>query len=362
MRILSLSLGTGIHDLRFIRAFAERHEVLSVLCAEAGAGPPLARVRYATLADCAGDRDKASKLRRIVERERTDIVFAGPLFGPGRIAAMARVRPLAAVSWGYDVLLEAGRGDAAAGDAREILEQSDLFVCDCQAVLRMARELCGGVLPRSFVAPWGTDLGLFKPGNQADGIRRDLGWEGKVVALATRSFEPMYGPMVLARGFARAAHDVPGLRLLVAGDGSLRQEAESFLHGEGLGDRVCFLGAVDHARLPGLHRAADVYVSATLVDGSSISLLEALASGVPALVSDVGGNPEWVEPGVNGALFATGNAESLGRELVRFAALRTEDRVRLGRAARRTAEERADWGVHSRALVKALEDVAAAAA
>jgi len=68
--------------------------------------------------------------------------------------------------------------------------------------------------------------------------------------------------------------------------------------------------------LPRVYRSADVYVSASHVDGSSVSLLEALACGKPALVSDIPSNCEWVSPGEQGWLFQDGNANELADRMM----------------------------------------------
>ena len=75
----------------------------------------------------------------------------------------------------------------------------------------------------------------------------------------------------------------------------------------GLEDKVHFAGQVDYVDLPKYYRVAHLYLSASIVDGSSVSLLEAMSCGIPALVSDIPGNREWVVPGRNGWLFPTGD-------------------------------------------------------
>jgi glycosyltransferase involved in cell wall biosynthesis len=93
-------------------------------------------------------------------------------------------------------------------------------------------------------------------------------------------------------------------------------------------------------------------VSASRSDGSSISLLEAMACGLPAVVSDIAGNREWVEPGVNGDWFGVGEPASLAGILSTI----SSDPARLGAMrseARRTAEVRADWRRNFQELLRA---------
>jgi glycosyltransferase involved in cell wall biosynthesis len=105
---------------------------------------------------------------------------------------------------------------------------------------------------------------------------------------------------------------------------------------------VTFAGQVPQADLPRFYHMADLYLSPAHVDGSSVSLLEALACGLPCLVSDIPTNREWVTENVNGWLFPDGDADALAARILRL----LDDRQaldRAGQAARRTAEERANW-------------------
>jgi glycosyltransferase involved in cell wall biosynthesis len=94
--------------------------------------------------------------------------------------------------------------------------------------------------------------------------------------------------------------------------------------------------------LPRYYRSADLYISASHSDGTSISLLEAMACGRPVLVSDIPGNRAWVEPGVQGWWFLDGNLRSLA-DAFSEAYNQRQRLSEMGQAARRLAEEHADW-------------------
>jgi glycosyltransferase involved in cell wall biosynthesis len=111
----------------------------------------------------------------------------------------------------------------------------------------------------------------------------------------------------------------------------------------GAAGRAHMPGQVGYRDLPAHYAAADLYVSASRSDGSSVSLLEAMACGRPALVSDIPGNREWVEPGGEGWWFRDGNARDLACG-IEEAHRRRGDLPQHGARARKTAEARADWG------------------
>jgi glycosyltransferase involved in cell wall biosynthesis len=87
---------------------------------------------------------------------------------------------------------------------------------------------------------------------------------------------------------------------------------------------------------------ADIYISPSHVDGSSVSLMEALACGLPCLVSDIPGNKEWINEGVNGWLFHDGDANDLAQKI--WQAIKNRKFFKkMGEAAHKTTEHRANW-------------------
>jgi L-malate glycosyltransferase len=173
--------------------------------------------------------------------------------------------------------------------------------------------------------------------------------------LCNRSWEPRYGVDCVARAFTLAVRRVPGMTLLLLGDGSEAPGIKATLAEGAMAERVQFGGRVSQEELPDRYRMADLYVSASHIDGSSVSLMEALACGTPALVSDIPANREWVEEGFNGWLFPDGDAEALADRLVETWGRRAELPV-YGRRARETAERKADWAENFRILLHSYEE------
>ena len=118
------------------------------------------------------------------------------------------------------------------------------------------------------------------------------------------------------------------------GDGPLRAEATAVLQSAGLGERTWLPGARDD--IPGLMRGMSVFALPSLNEGISNTVLEAMASGLPVVATEVGGNPELIQSGRTGELVPADDVEAFSKALARYAA-DTDRRHRHGEAARQRA-------------------------
>ncbi|MBM2842585.1 MAG: putative glycosyltransferase, partial [Anaerolineales bacterium] len=347
--VLFFSDSYGPHDFRFLSFLAESGLEVLFLRRHAGQifeGRPLPEgvVQLPPL-DPDGGRPRRlgvsllDDLRRVLRKTQPDLVHAGPLQPCAWLVARVGFPHLVSMSWGSD-LLDSSDFGLGRWQAAGTLRRTSVLLGDCEAVRRRAVEL-GMDEGRTVIFPWGVDLDVFRPGSTA-GARSRLGWQGKLVVLCLRSWEPRYGVDVVVEGFLRAARREPSLRLILAGDGSLRPRLIDRIEASGLADRLWLPGYVPYAELPTLYHGADIYLSGSYSDGSSVSLLEAMACGLPAFVTDIPGNREWVEPGRTGRCFEAGDVDGLVRLLVHAPAMLAELKA-FGRQARAIAEARADW-------------------
>lgn len=350
MRVLYFTSGFTPHDRRFLEGLARSEHTILYLPLLSGL-PVGYRAKLPAEIQPFEPLMEAEKLawfeypqamRRFgafIRREQPDLVHAGPIQKCSAVAAMAGFHPLVNMSWGSDLLWET-RKPPAALLARYALSKTDAFVGDCRAVAERAAYY-GMDRERIVIFPWGINLDHFKPGHD-ETILQELDWGDAFVLLSTRSLEPFYGVDLIVRAFIRISPEVPSLRLLLLGEGSQKTHFQKMVRDAGLEERVHFAGTQSRADLPGFYRSADLYLSATKSDGSSVSLLEAMGCGLPSLVSDIPGNREWVVPGETGWLFQSGDPGSLMAALISILDDRGE-LAEVGQAARNVVEKRADW-------------------
>jgi glycosyltransferase involved in cell wall biosynthesis len=303
------------------------------------------------------DRDEAivAALRSVVHEERPALVHAGPVQACGYPAALAGGAPLSVVSWGSDLLVEAFRSESSGARARAALSRADLVVCDCDAVRRVVQSLADVPDERIVQLPWGTDPDEFRPNGPTAPLREREGWHDATIVLHTRSWEPGYGIEVVLEACDIARRSNPALRFVLAGDGSLAPLVRDFITEHGLEQQVLLPGRIPNRDLPAWFRAANVYLSASESDGSSVSLLEALATGLACVVTDIPSNAEWVVNDENGWRAASGDAQAFAEKLLRAASLDNGERNAMRRRNRRMAEQRADWAKNVGKLTHAYE-------
>jgi len=356
MRILYFSRDYTTHDHRFLSALAKtEHRVAYLRLEQRGhqledrpLPPEIEQVHWvggqspATL--MAGPR-LLTGLRRVIRTIQPDLILAGPIQRSAFLVALSGYRPLVSMSWGYDLIHDANRNVFWRWATRYTFRHSAALVGDSRTIRQLAIKY-GMPDERIVTFPWGVDIRHFYPPPSKRSSADTF------TLLSTRGWEPIYGIDVIARAFVMAAREHPELHLIMLGNGSQAAKLRQIFLSGGVDERVHFPGQLSQVELPRYYCNADVYISASHSDGTSISLLEAMACGTPAIVSDISGNQEWVTPGENGWWFPDGDAEALAQAIL-HALEQRQQLAEMGRKARLLAETRADWEKNFLQLEKA---------
>jgi glycosyltransferase involved in cell wall biosynthesis len=138
--------------------------------------------------------------------------------------------------------------------------------------------------------------------------------------LVARNLEPLYDNETALQAFAIVARSYPGARLVIAGSGPSRSGLEQLARDLGVAAAVTFTGRVDNAGMAQLYNDADLMLNPSKIDNMPNSLLEALASGVPVISTNVGGVPYMVEDGVTALLVPPRSPEAMAAAMLRLLA------------------------------------------
>ena len=297
------------------------------------------------------------ELERILKGVNPDLIHAGPVQSCGFMTALTGFRPFLVMSWGSDILVDSEQSEMWRWTTRYTLRNSDMLLCDCQAVRTKVQELVSYEEERIIQFPWGVDLLMFTPGVDHLGLRRNMGWEDKFIILCTRSWEQIYGIGTVLEAFDQAYSANNRLRLIMLGSGSLAPTIERFISNHNLNQVVHRPGMVRHEYVTNYFKASDLYLSCSHSDGTSVSLLEAMASGLPVVVTDGPGNREWVVSGENGWLAPASDTRAFARKILLAADLDRVARRQICRSNRLKAEKRANWDVNFTKLLDAYEQM-----
>lgn len=178
-------------------------------------------------------------------------------------------------------------------------------------------EFCDGITPPITIVRAGVDLQRFRY------LERRLPEDGPVRALCVASLMAHKGHRILIEALAGEDPRLQRIQLSVIGDGGEREGLQAQVRELGLDQRICFLGNQPEDRVAELLGDADLLVLPSTIgsrgrmEGVPVSLMEALACGVPAVATRLSGVPELVEEGVTGTLAEHGDVGSLRAALER---------------------------------------------
>jgi sugar transferase (PEP-CTERM/EpsH1 system associated) len=120
--------------------------------------------------------------------------------------------------------------------------------------------------------------------------------------------------LTMIKAFQAVTERIPDSKLILVGEGPERQALSDYIEQNNLSERVILAGSRDD--IPDLLNLFDLFVLSSLSEGTSISLLEAMASGVPPVVTDVGGNPSVVEHGTEGLVVKPKDVSSMADAMI----------------------------------------------
>ena len=209
----------------------------------------------------------------------------------------------------------------------------DVTTAVSQAVGERYRS-AGAISPAKLrILPNGIDTSKYRPHSGVrNRLRERLQIGKRFVWLAAGRFERAKDYGNLLRSFHLACNDPADPLLLIAGEGPLRKDMENLVRTLGIGHCVRLLGF--RTDLADLMNASDGYVMSSCWEGLPLVLLEAAASELPVVATNVGGNPEAVCDGVTGMLVPKASPQALGSAMRELMTMGHDARAALGAAGR----------------------------
>jgi len=296
------------------------------------------------------------RVRHIIRRIKPDILHAHYLVNYGFRAACSGFHPLVLTAWGSDVLITPKKSKISRWEVNFTLKRADMVTCDGEHIIGDLVKL-GAEREKIKLIYFGTDTRKFSPRPRSEKLRKELAIFDSPAIISLRSLRPIYDVESLIKAVPLVLNEIPSTTFIIAGDGEQREYLENLATSLGASENVRFIGFIKNDELPQYLALADIYVSTSLSDaGLAASTAEAMACGLPVVITDYGNNREWVEDGINGFAVPLRNPEALASKIIYL--LQHEDKKReFGQANRRVIEERNNREKEMRKMEKFYEEL-----
>lgn len=295
-------------------------------------------------------------LRTILRKCQPDILCGGYIQRDGLVCALTRFHPFILMPFASDAVVLPFENPILRIGSSWIVQTADRIACDSLFVKNSLLRLVKRNPDDIAVFPWGIEQDIFDFSIKGDDVRSKFEWTDKTIVIYTRGFNAEYDPLTFVGAVRILCSRYPNLRVIMCGTGELEQECKDYAKSQGIDDKIRFTGYLPRNNLASYYAAADIYASCSFSDGSSNALLEAMTMGLPAVVTRVVSNEEWIIHGENGYLFTYGNRTELAQyieNLVRDKELRRK----FSRRNRDIAVERADWNKNYETLERVFAEV-----
>lgn len=245
--------------------------------------------------------------------------------------------------WAYDSLPYKG----ARGLETIIFKRADAVVAICEALRNEIAPRVGKKVSLSVIAN-GVESSLFQVQPPDQGILEKWGFAGKRVLGYIGAFQPYEGLETLIRAMPEIAKEIPEAHLMITGGGGdLEPDLHALVRSRGLENLVTFTGRVPHSEVQSMYSVVDLMVyprisTRTTELTTPLKPLEAMALGIPVVLSDTRAMLELVQQGTTGFCFHAGDAADLARTCM--LALRDDMlRKQMAENARRFVEAERHW-------------------
>lgn len=275
------------------------------------------------------------RFRNLVKQLRPDVVHSHMTHANlmTRVARpLVRMPVLVGTLHGYKMYSVRSTSSGMREFAHRLTDRlADMTTVVCQAAADRYARVKVAPAGKLMMIPNGIRTSTYQPDERLRAIeRRKLNLSDEFVWLAAGRLEMVKDYDAMLRAFTFALQSNPRQRLLIAGEGALRDVLEATAAALGIAAKVEFLGY--RSDVASLMRAADAFAMSSIFEGMPLALLEAGASELPIVATRVGGNAETMIEDRSGFLVPARNHLELGRSMSRVAGMTPQERRAMGRA------------------------------
>jgi len=291
---------------------------------------------------------KVTQVRRIIANLEPSIVHAHYITSYGLLGALTRFHPFVGSLWGSDVLEFPKRSTFHKIIIRFILSHCDYICATSRALEKEVRKYTKNKI---ILTPFGVDCKKFKPM-----LHRN--WDDSFCIGTVKALEDCYGIDILINAYRVLInrHIGKNFKLVIIGDGSLREILEMMVKNLGLADKVKFVGKVEHSLVPSYLSQMDVFVALSRRESFGVAVLEASACSIPVVISNVDGLPEVVKDRHTGIIVPPNDSDAAATAIEKIM-LDRELRLKMGAAGREFVLKWYDWDNSVTKMIKLYNQI-----
>lgn len=357
MKLCFIGSADSPHVVRWIKYFVDKGHEISLITLSGVTKLPFEGVQIINLESHDFMNPKniikvlilIKKLKKIVSELNPDLIHAHQISSLAYIVPFIKFHPYALSAWGSDVLTrpynvsnKSYRSRVFSILASNTIKHADLLHCDGVKTWN-AFEKLGGSSDKIVIVYFGIDTNNFCPEKRSIEFRKKMGVGKSPVIISTRKLEPLYNITTLIRAIPTVIEEIPDAQFVIGSFGYLREEIDGLAKSLQVSDNTIFTGKISYADFPYYVASSDIYVSTSLSDaGLASSTGEAMACGLPVIVTEDPDNRDWIADGVNGFVIPVKNPEILAKRIVK---LIKNERMRkeFGKINREIITERNDY-------------------
>lgn len=296
------------------------------------------------------------QFKRLVRNIKPDIIHGYQIMDTTLLGAASGFHPFVVTPWGSDVLIIPQKSKMSRRLIQYVLKRADLIAGDAEHIRKPLAKL--GADPQKIrVIYWGVEIQKFNPEQKDERLREELGIFNSPTIISLRRFEPIYDVETLINAVPLVLKEVPEAKFLLVEKGSQEEKLKQLAKSLGISDNVKFVGWVPEDELPRYLTLADIYVSTSLSDaGLASSTAEAMACGLPVVITNFGDNRKWVQDDVNGYIIPLRSPQALASRIIHL--IQNKDiREKFGQINRQIIEERNNWEQEMRKMEKLYQEL-----
>ncbi|OQX86020.1 MAG: hypothetical protein B6D63_00940 [Candidatus Latescibacteria bacterium 4484_7] len=313
MRIAFLGDASLTHVIRWVQFFKdEGHDVLLITFEEPLEAPfKIERLKGLIPTKLGGYISRLATTKELIKKFDPDVVNSIYAAGYGPLGALSTDKPLVVTCLGSDILVDYPSSLIHRLQVPFALKKARLITVDADLLTERIEQM--GISRKKIIKTFfGIDDRLFHPLDDKEWPDRDP----SPTIISTRKLFSIYDLDMLIDAVPLILSSKPNAKVVICGDGPERGRLENRAAAIGIEESIIFKGALTPEEIAGELQKADIYVSTSRSDSTSVSLLEAMACGIPPVVTDIEANREWIENGKNGILVPAGNAKELAMAII----------------------------------------------